>query len=470
MSAANLKTLNILVVEDEPLLRRQLAANLERFGTDVTTADSIAAARKRLQDEQFDFALLDVNLPDGLGTDLLREKIFPPVTSVIVMTANGGVASAVEAMKLGATDYLVKPFDAGELPLVIARAQRTRNTARLDEQRRDDTAQAASAFFFGRALAEVETQLEKILDADVRMQTQLPPVLIQGETGTGKTTIARWLHERGPRASQPFVEVNCSALPESLAESELFGHERGAFTDARTARIGLFEAANGGTLFLDELPSLSPALQAKLLKVIEENRFRRLGGTRELTVDTRLIAATNSDLKQLVATGKFREDLFHRLDLYRIQIPPLRERGEDIAKLAESLLENLHRRHRVPVKHISTGGRQRLMAYQWPGNVRELSHELERAIVFESGAKLHLEQLQTPIDPDKTAAHTEWLNPNFRFPPEGFVLDDALAVLIGRALKQTGNNVSAAARLLGVSRDFLRYRLGGGKTDSKPGE
>ena len=259
MSATDLKAVSILVVEDESLLRRQLAANLERFGAEAVTADSVAAARLRLRDGQFDFILLDVNLPDGLGTDLLREKAFPPATAVIVMTANGGVASAVEAMRLGATDYLVKPFDAGELPLVIARAQRTRKSARLDEQQRDDTAKAAAVFFFGRALAEVEEQLKRILEADARMQTQLPPVLIQGETGTGKTTMARWLHQRGARAAQPFVEVNCSALPESLAESELFGHERGAFTDARTARIGLFEAASGGTLFLDELPSLPPS-------------------------------------------------------------------------------------------------------------------------------------------------------------------------------------------------------------------
>jgi two-component system, NtrC family, response regulator AtoC len=470
MSEIDLKSLDILVVEDEPLLRRQLTANLKRFGADVTAADSIAAARQRLRDGQFDLVLLDVNLPDGLGTDLLREKVFPSATAIIVMTANGGVASAVEAMQLGATDYIVKPFDLGELPLVIARAQRTRNTSRLDEKRRGDTAEATAVFFFGRALAEVEAQLKKILDADARMQTQLPPVLIQGETGTGKTTIAHWMHQRGPRSAQPFVEVNCSALPESLAESELFGHERGAFTDARTARIGLFEAANGGTLFLDELPSLSPALQAKLLKVIEENRFRRLGGTRELTVDTRLIAATNRHLKELVAAGNFREDLFHRLDLYRIQIPPLRERGDDISRLAESLLENLCRRHRVPGKHLTAAGRQRLMAYQWPGNVRELAHELERAIVFEGGAELNLDQLQAPIDPNKLAAHTEWLNPNFNFPAEGFSLDDALAMLIGRALKQTGNNVSAAARLLGVSRDFLRYRLGGNKSDSSAGD
>ena len=323
-------------------------------------------------------------------------------------------------------------------------------------------------FFFGHALANVEAQLQKILEADTRMQTHLPPVLIQGETGTGKTTIARWLHQRGLRAAQPFVEVNCSAVAESLAESELFGHERGAFTDARSARIGLFEAASGGTLFLDELPSLSPALQAKVLKIIEENTLRRLGGTRELAVDTRVLAATNQNVKELVAAGKFREDLFHRLDLYRVQIPPLRERGEDVVKLADMLMENLCRRHRVPVKRLSAEGRRRLTACLWPGNVRELSHELERAIVFEGGAELNLEQLQTPIDATKTAAQAEWLNPNFRFPPEGFALDDAVAVLIRQALKQTNDNVSAAARLLGVSRDFLRYRLGGGKNKDNP--
>ena len=468
MSATNLKAINILIVEDEPMLRRQLTANLEQFGADVSAADSIAVARECLRDGQFDFILLDVNLPDGLGTDLLREKAFPASSSVIVMTANGGVANAVEAMRLGAIDYLVKPFDVGELPLVLARAQKMRQSARLDEQKRDDTAKAAGMFFFGRALANVEAQLQKILEADTRMQTHLPPVLIQGETGTGKTTIARWLHQRGPRAAQPFVEVNCSAVAESLAESELFGHERGAFTDARSARIGLFEAASGGTLFLDELPSLSPALQAKVLKVIEENRLRRVGGTRELAVDTRVLTATNQNVKDLVAAGKFREDLFHRLDLYRVQIPPLRERGEDVVKLADMLMENLCRRHRVPVKHLSTEGRRRLAACLWPGNVRELSHELERAIVFEGGAELNLEQLQTPIVATKTAALAEWLNPNFRFPPEGFALDDAVAVLIRQALKQTNDNVSAAARLLGVSRDFLRYRLGGGKNKDNP--
>jgi len=470
MHMTKLSGLSLLLVEDEPMLRRQLKANLERQGADVTTADSLAAARQWLRDGQFDFALLDVNLPDGLGPDLLREKAFPEATSVIVMTAQGGVAGAVEAMRLGAVDYLTKPFDTEELPLVIARARQMRSRKRLEEQKSGDTAQATRVFVFGRSLANVETQLEKIIQADTRMQTQLPPVLIQGETGTGKTTVARWLHLRGPRATQPFVEVNCSALPDSLAESELFGHERGAFTDARTARIGLFEAASGGTLFLDELPSLSPALQAKVLKAIEDNRIRRLGGSREISVDARVVAVTNRDLKELITAGQFREDLYHRLDLYRIQIPPLRERGEDIVTLAEVLLGQLCKKHRLPAKRLSAAGKQRLRACRWPGNVRELEHELERAIVFEGGAELSLEQLQTPVDPNKTVEATGWLNPDFLFPPEGFVLDDALAVFIGKALQQTGNNVSAAARLLGVSRDFLRYRLGGNKPDSIAGE
>jgi len=463
VKTAALNGSSLLLVEDEPLLRRQLVAQLERHGAEVTPAGSLAAARQCLRDGQFEVALLDVNLPDGLGPDLLREKAFPSTTMVIVMTAQGGVAGAVEAMRLGAADYLTKPFDPEELPLVIARARQWRSRTRLEEKRSGDTARA---FVFGPALARVETQLEKIIQADARMETGLPPVLIQGETGTGKTTIARWLHQRGPRAAQPFVEVNCSALPDTLAESELFGHERGAFTDARTARIGLFEAASGGTLFLDELPSLSAALQAKVLKAIEENRIRRLGGSREIAVDARVMAATNRDLKELIAAGQFREDLYHRLDLYRIQIPPLRDRGTDAVTLAGVLLEQLCKKHRLPAKRISAAGQQRLLACRWPGNVRELEHELERAIVFEGGPELCLEQLQTPVDPTQATTTPTWLNPGFCFPPGGFSLDEVTAGLIKLALQQTGNNVSAAARLLGVSRDFLRYRLGGGKGEA----
>jgi len=451
--------LGILIVEDEALLRKQLTAQLERLGADVTAAANLSAARQFANDSSFDFALVDVNLPDGQGTKLLQDNLFPPHTGVIIMTADGAISGAVEAMRLGALDYLVKPFDALELPLVIARARRAKQTSRAAEHRRD----ADAGFFFGSALAGLQAQLEKILAADRRMHGPLPPVLIEGETGTGKTTIARWLHQQGPRSAEQLIEVNCSALPETLAESELFGHERGAFTDARTGRMGLFEAASSGTLFLDELPSLSLPLQAKVLTAIEDRTIRRVGGNKTILTDTRIIAATNLNLKEAVDQGKFREDLFHRLDLYRIKLSPLRERGEDILQLAELLMRRLCRRHRLRLKKITPTGRARLLSYRWSGNVRELAHEMERAIVFEDSDELGFEGLQTPINIHQPMLETAWFKPDFRFPPEGFALESAIGLLIQHALRQTDNNVSAAARLLGVSRDYLRYRLAGKK-------
>ena len=460
MQSQGLVGLSFLIVEDEPLLRKQAAAYLERLGADVTVAENIGRARRLIEDLPFDYALLDVNLPDGLGTDLLKEKVFPGNTGVIIMTAEGGVNGASEAMKMGALDYLSKPFDLAELPLLIARARRSKQEIRIEEHKRTDTEQ--NLFFFGAALAGMQAQLEKILAADRRLQESLPPVLIEGETGVGKTTIARWVHHSGPRAKGPLVEVNCSALPETLAESELFGHERGAFTDARAARIGLFEAADGGTLFLDELPSLSAGLQSKVLTAIEDRRIRRVGGNKPIAVDARIIAATNRNLHTLIQEGKFREDLYHRLDLFHITIPPLRQRGDDIFKLADILLDQLSKRHRI-AKTIGAAGRKNLQQYPWPGNVRELAHELERAIVFEDGAELQFESLsrrtvnRTPGSLDAS----EWFNENFVFPPDGFSLEAAIMRLIRHALTQSKENVSGAARLLGVSRDYLRYRLSG---------
>ena len=444
------------------MLRKRLAAQFERLGADVTGAEHLQAARQFLGAMAFDFVLLDVNLPDGLGTELLREKAFSPHTGVIVVTAHGGVAGAVEAMRLGALEYLVKPFEAEQVLLSIDRARRLRQAARIQEHQRED--KGRQALFFGSALAGLEAQLERILTADQRMVGALSPILIQGETGTGKTTLARWIHQRGPRAARPLVEVNCSALPEALAESELFGHERGAFTDARTARMGLFEAANGGTLFLDELSSLSLGLQAKVLMAIEDGKIRRVGANKLLSVDARVIAASNQDLKACITQGKFREDLYHRLDLFRLVVPPLRERGEDIIKLAELFLGWLCQKHRLPLKRVSPDGRQRLRAYPWPGNVRELAHELERAIVFEDANELdfpHFGLVRESIQRAGAAPGSQdWLNPGFVFPDEGFALEEAINRLIHLALKQAGDNVSAAARLLGVPRDYVRYRLG----------
>jgi DNA-binding NtrC family response regulator len=241
----------------------------------------------------------------------------------------------------------------------------------------------------------------------------------------------------------------------------LFGHERGAFTDARSSRMGLFEAANAGTLFLDELPSLSLGLQAKVLTAIEDRSIRRVGANKSIPTDVRIIAAANQDLRSLVKQGKFREDLYHRLDLYRVSIPALRERGQDIVKLAELMVKRVCQRHRLPAKRITPAGCERLLAYGWPGNVRELAHEVERAIVFKESTELNFESLQTPVAISGPPTDAAWFNSNFCFPPEGFSLDAAIATLIQRALAQSGNNVSGAARLLGVSRDYLRYRLGG---------
>lgn len=467
MQTGALFGLSMLVVEDEAFLRRQVTAFLERLGADVTAVDSLEKARNMASDLSLDFALLDVNLPDGSSLSLLKEKVFPQNTGIIVMTAEGGVDLAVQAMHLGALDFLTKPFDLAELPILITRARRTRQTERIEEHKKKT--ETDEGFLFGNALAHLKVQLDKILGADRRVQNHLAPVLIVGETGTGKTTIARWIHRNGPRAAGPLVEVNCSALPETLAESELFGHERGAFTDARAARIGLFEAADGGTLFLDELPSLSLALQAKVLTAVEDHKIRRVGGNKELPVDVRIVAATNRDLPRAIAEREFREDLYHRLDLFNIQIPPLRERGDDILSLAEFFLRTHAKRHRLAGKSISASGRSNLMAYPWPGNVRELAHEIERALVFEEGDQLQFDSLarRKPIG-DKTAsmapamlpAH-EWFSENFVFPQQGFSLEGAIMKLIHHALKQTNQNVSAAARLLGVSRDYLRYRLSG---------
>ena len=456
---------SVLLVEDEPLLCKQVAAALEQHDADVTAVGTLDEARRMIQSLPFDFALLDVNLPDGLGTDLLSEGVFSPSTAVVVCTAEGGVKGAVEAIKNGAQDYLLKPIDPAVLPLVLHRAKASRQTARLAEHERHDPATTGERLFFGDALGPFRHQLEKIIAADERLGSDLSPVLLEGETGTGKTSIARWLHHHGPRAAGPLVEINCPALPESLAESELFGHERGAFTDAKTARMGLFEAAKGGTLFLDELASLSLGVQAKVLKTIEDKRIRRLGGNKEIDVDVRIIAASNRDLGQAVADDQFRDDLHHRLGLFRLVIPPLRERGRDILQLAEHLLKSLCRRHRVAAKPISADGRARLLGHAWPGNVRELSHELERTIVFEEGEEWTFAALPGPARTvENETAVSGALNPNFDFPREGFSLDATIHELIQRAIEQAGGNVSAAARLLGVSRDYIRYRLkDGGK-------
>lgn len=456
-----LENAEVLVVEDETLLRRRLCSFLEDRGASAASASKLEEARRLLAELAFDFVLLDINLPDGNGLDLLREEVFSATTVVIVMTANNGVETAVEAMRLGATDFLGKPFEVAEVPLVLSRSRKSRQARRLEEFRREQETPAADGFLFSAGLEQVRANVEKMIAADRRLRENLPPVLIEGETGTGKSSIARWLHYHGPRREGPIVEVNCSTLPDSLAESELFGHERGAFTDARKERIGLFEAAHGGSLFLDELPSLSLRLQTKILTAIEGQEIRRLGGSKTIAVDVRVLAATNLDLRKAVRDGAFREDLYHRLDLYRLRLPPLRERREDLPALAEHLLQRIAARYRFTNRSLSGKGAKRLLEHTWPGNVRELEHVLERALVFEEQDAIDLDQLAgasaAPTSPP--SATDDWFNEAFVIPETGFDLNEAINRLIHHALRQTGDNISAAARLLAVPRDYIRYRL-----------
>ena len=457
MSDPGLKGASILILEDELLLRKHLVAVLEQQDADVTAIGTVNEARRIVSSLSFDFALLDLNLPDGLGTDLLKEGIFSPSTAVIVCTAEGGIKSAVEAIRNGAQDYLLKPIDPSVLPMILQKAKTSKRSARLVEHERRNPNKTGEQIYFGDALSDFKNKLEKITAVDERLGSQLPPVLIHGETGTGKTSIARWLHHNGPRRDSQLVEVNCPALPENLAESELFGHERGAFTDAKSARMGLFEAANGGTLFLDELPSLSLGIQAKILKTIEDRSIRRLGGNREIDVDVRIIAASNRDIGQAVKEGKFRDDLHHRLSLFLLTIPPLRDRGGDILKLAKHLLEKLCQRHQVKTKPISTKGQARLLSHPWRGNVRELNHELERTIVFEDGDEWEFSSIPASNE-NNNENNNELINEKFNFPKEGFSLEETIGRIIQHAITQSGGNVSAAARLLDVPRDYIRYR------------
>jgi DNA-binding NtrC family response regulator len=418
-------------------------------------------ARRALRDLRFDFALVDLHLPDGEALELLREGAFSENTGVVVMTGFGGVKKAVEAMRLGAGDYLAKPFEPEELPLAFARCRLQRGAARRDEYRASEhAAGSADELFFGEGLSRIRAQLDVILATERRLEKNLPPVLIEGETGTGKSVLARWLHRQGPRAARPFVTINCAALPENLAESELFGHERGAFTDANHARIGLFEAADGGTLFLDEIGLLIPSTQAKVLAAVEEGKIRRLGGAKELSAEVRLIAASNRPLSEMVESGRFREDLYHRLHLLHVTLPPLRERGADIVALARHLLERIAGRHRLKGFVITPDGEARLRGQPWRGNVRELAHEIERAVIFSSGSALDFAELGAVPETVPAA----WRNPAWRLPTEGFSIDAAIADLIALALQETNHNIAAAARRLGVTREFLRYRLNQQKT------
>ncbi len=451
----------VLLLEDDLLLGKRIEAFLSGLGMEVTRVESCAEAQTALKEIFFDFALFDLNLPDGDSLTLLRAGSIPDNTLCILMTGEGGVKSAVESIRLGAADYLSKPFDVEELPLVFNQAQANLKNKRLVEHVTKDSKDRAEHLFFEGSFSTDLEQLEKILSADNRLQKSLPPLLIDGPTGAGKSTYARWVHANGPRSDAPFVAVNCSAIAENLVESELFGHEKGAFTDAKDSRIGLFEAADGGTLFLDEVASLSLSAQAKLLLAIECQKIRRVGGNKDIAIDARIIAAANCDLRKMIIEGKFREDLFHRLDLLRISIPPLSQRSKDLPSLADHFLVTLSQKYHLPKPNLDSASIKYLQNHSWPGNSRELLHELERSIVLhEPGNQLRLSSVDSKsLGQQNSSSGSDWLNENFCFPEEGFDLEKEILRLIQLGIDQSEGNVSAAARLLGVPRDYLRYRL-----------
>jgi len=459
----------ILVVDDEPMVCLSLTNWLKEENYWAYSVEDGASAIAAVHAEKWDIVLLDLKMPGMDGLEVLRQiKSISPQTVVVMMTAYASIPSSVQAMKEGAYDYVVKPLDVQELTLMLQKIVEHQQLITENILLRKHLTERYS---FEDIIGKSEP-MQRVFEMISTVADTSATVLITGETGTGKSTIARWLHRHGPRAAGPMVEVNCSALPDTLAESELFGHERGAFTDARAARQGLFEAAHGGTLFLDELPSLSLPLQAKLLTALEDRRIRRLGGNRQIEVDVRIIAATSRDLRVAAAAGDFREDLLHRLDLYRVSLPPLRERGPDLLRLAEHLIARICRRHRLPPRQVAEAGRQRLLTYRWPGNVRELAHELERALVFEDAAALDFAHLPDECGMAGTARNAggDWLNPQFAFPEQGFALEEAINRLLQLALKQSSENISRAARLLGVTRDFVRYRLYGDRKGNHDSE
>ncbi|MFQ5415411.1 MAG: sigma-54-dependent transcriptional regulator [Myxococcota bacterium] len=443
---------SILIVEDEAFLSKQLEQALERSGYDVEASATCADALARVQRETPDLVLLDLRLPDGSGLDLLGELVALDASlPVVMMTAYGSVADAVEAMRRGAADYVQKPLELDELRLlverVLARQRRDRELAYHRERER-----AAPEGVIGRdpRLLQIFEQVERLRQAGLEPGMR-PAILLTGETGTGKAVVARAIHEiLGPG---PFIEVNCTAMPAALVESELFGHERGTFTDAKTARTGLFEAAEGGTIFLDEIGHVQFDLQAKFLKVIEEKRIRRLGSTRDRATNVHVIAATNRDLDEAVEEGSFREDLLHRLRVLSFEIPPLRERVEDIRLLARHFCH--HFSDLYGNRMLSAGAEEELVRYPWRGNVRELRNVIERACLLGSGEGLGAEVFRTLLKTPSEAPESG----HFTLPEGGVDLLEVERGLIESAMERAKGNRSQAARLLGVSRDTLRYRL-----------
>jgi DNA-binding NtrC family response regulator len=460
----------VLLVEDERLIRWALRSALEAEGLEVVEAGTVADGRAALAAADPDAVLCDVRLPDGSGLDVVRQAAADqPDVPVLVITAHGSVEDAVAAMRAGAYDYLTKPVEPAVLiPLVRRALERTELRREVRRLREEQARTVGSPVVVGRgpAVTGLLATIDKIGRSDGAT------VLIHGESGTGKGLVARVLHDRSRRRNGPFVPVVCAAVPETLFESELFGHERGAFTDARARKQGLVELADGGTLFLDEIAEVPPVVQAKLLGFLEERTIRRVGGTADIPVNVRVVAASNRDLVAAVREGRFREDLWFRLQVIPLRLPPLRERREDIPLLVEHFLERLGTELGGQHAEVSPEATAALRAYSWPGNVRELRNVLERALLLGSGRRVELEDL--PPELRRAGGAGADGRRLLQLPADGLDFEALERDLVVQALEQAGGNQTQAARLLAMNRDQIRYRikkfgLGDGGADGAEG-
>lgn len=444
-----------MIVDDDASIRFALTEALRSWNYDSRAAGTIAEASAILDEDPPAVVLLDIDLPDGSGLDLLeRIKADSADTIVIMITGNVGMPNVLAAFRAGAHDFVGKPVKLEELRLTIKNALETRALRREVQRTRRER---SSAFTFEQILGDSPAMryavdlARKVADSDVAS------ILLQGETGTGKDLFARAIHYASYRANSPYLAINCAALPATLIESELFGYEKGAFTDAKQTKEGLFEQAQGGTIFLDEIGEMELSLQAKLLRVLEEGRFRRVGGLKDLPLDVRIIAASNLDLKKAGEKGEFRLDLYFRLSVIQVDIPPLRDRADDVLLLAQHYIEkaNIKRRERK-LKGLNKEAANIFCTYHWPGNVRELRNVIERASILEEGPSVTLTHLPQDMV-SAVAAPAGGLN--IVLPREGIAIEEVENDLCRQAFERTGHNLSRAARLLGITRDQLRYRL-----------
>ncbi len=451
-----METPKILVIDDEKLLRWSIEQNLSKEGYTVISAEKGLEGLDLFYAEQPDIVLLDIHLPDISGLNVLESIKKESSSAIVIMiTAFGDIQTAVTTIKLGAYDFVEKPFNMEKLKILISKAL---ETVILRKEVSQFRTQISKQFGFTNIIGKSE-QMMKILDLARKVaKSDATTILLQGESGTGKDLIAKVIHYESSRAARPFMDINCTALPDTLIESELFGFEKGAFTDAKQMKKGLFELSDGGTIFLDEIGDLKLSTQAKLLKVIENKTFKRVGGIRDITVDLRIIASTNKKLSEEVKKENFREDLYYRLKVIPIELPLLRERPDDILLLARFFIDQFNRDFKKNVKGLSRETEKAFLAYSWPGNVRELKNVIERAMILENDEYILHEHL--PIEfTAKSEGPSEISSGQITLPVAGLDIEEVEKELIRQALEQTRYNQTKAARLLNLTRDALRYRM-----------